>query len=365
MCVRKLQDKILIGILCVFIALGLFATVLTPARAFSPSENRVLAQMPDVTLKSVLSGKFMSDFETYLTDQFFARDLWVGMKYYCERALLKQENNGVYIAGDRLFLRFDRPDDKRVTQNLNAVDKLHAATGVPVSFSLIPTSAYIYADALPKHAPTYDQQELFDKAASTEGYFDLSQMLLEHRDEYIYYRTDHHWTSLGAYYAYCAIAAQLGYTPIELPQNGVSVPDFYGTLHSRGGVRGIAPDEIVYYPFDNLTLYAEDAEHPLYDLKQAEAKDKYSLFLGGNWGTAVIRNENIKTGEKLVLVRDSFSNALAPLLAQNVSELHLVDPRYYKLPLSQYVKDNGIDRVLVLYQTANFVQDSSIVMTAR
>lgn len=362
---KKRQNKILIVILCAFITIGFVATLLTPSRAFSPMENRTLAQMPELTAKSFFSGKFMSDFEKYLTDQFFARDVWVGMKYYCERALLKQENNGIYISGDRLFMRFDAPEDKRVTANLNAVEQLSQTTGVPVLFSLIPTSAYIYADQLPKYAPTYNQQELLDKAALLPQYFDLSQTLLGARGEDIYYRTDHHWTSLGAYTAYRMIAQQLGYEPLALPENGVAVPDFYGTLFSQGGVRGIAPDEITYYPMDNLSLYADGEDRPLYELKFAEEKDKYSLFLGGNWSTAVIRNENVKNGEKLVIVRDSFTNALAPLLAQHVSELHLVDPRYYKLPLAQYVQENDIDRVLVLYQTANFVQDSSIVLTAR
>ena len=127
-------------------------------------ENRTLAQRPEFSLSSFFSGQWARDSEAYLTDQFPLRDTWVGLKYICERAMLRQENNGVYFAGNRLIARFDPPEESRVESNFAAVDQLAQNTNLPVRLLLAPTSAYVYRDLLPKNAPSYDQQALFNRA---------------------------------------------------------------------------------------------------------------------------------------------------------------------------------------------------------
>lgn len=351
---------------CLFLAGGLIWNLLTPARAFSPMENRTLAQKPEFSWQSLFSGSYTSEMETYLTDQFAGRDGWVGLKYYCERALLKTENNGVYFAGDsRLIERFDPPAEGRLESNLAAIADMQKNAGLPVHFSLIPTAAWVYREDLPQNAPSWDQQQLFDAAAQLPQYFDLSQTLYDARGLPAFYRTDHHWTTAGAYTGYTVIARALGFEPLPLPEESVIVPDFYGTLYSQAGARGYAPDEIVYYGADGLSLWVDGEEKPFYDLSYADQKDKYSLFLGGNYPVCVIKNQNNPGGERLLLVKDSFSNSLVPFLARHFSEIHLIDPRYYRLPVSQYAAENGMDRILVLYQTKNFLQDTAIVLAAR
>lgn len=367
-----MQDKkrciALCALFCLFIAGGLVWNLLTPDRVFSPMENRNLAQKPAFSLQALFSGEYTADMETYLTDQFAGRDWWVGLKYYSERALLKTENNGIYFAGgDRLIERFDEPVEGRPENNLAAVSALAEATGLPVDFSLIPTAAYIYADSLPKNAPGYDQQGLLELAAQTlpQQYFDLSQVLMENRDLPAFYRTDHHWTSDGAFAAYEVIARRLGFEPLPKPEGKTVVTGFFGTLYSQAGARGYESEDIVYYDASGLSLWVDGEEKPFYDLSYVDQKDKYSLFLGGNYPVCIIRNEQNPDGEKLLLIKDSFSNSLVPFLARHFSEIHMIDPRYYMLPMSEYTSQNAIDRVLVLYQTKNFVQDSAIVLVAK
>lgn len=363
---KSKMPLIITALFCVFLFAGLLWNILTPDREFSPMENRMLEQRPVFSWQALFDGSYTSDAETWLTDQFAGRDWWVGLKYYCERALLKTENNGIYFAdGDRLIERFDAPADGRMEQNLSAVAGLGDVTGLPVHFSLIPSAAWVYREDLPANAPNWDQQLLLDAASDIDGYFDLSQTLYDVRGLPAFYRTDHHWTTAGAYAAYEVIAREMGFDPLPLPEDGVTVSDFYGTLYSQAGARGYAPDEIVYYNIDGLSLWVDGEEKPIYDLSYADQKDKYSLFLGGNYPACIIRNDQNPDGERLLLIKDSFSNSLVPFLAQHFSEIHLIDPRYYMLPMSEYTQQNDIDRVLVLYQTKNFLQDSSIVITAK
>ena len=185
----------------------------------------------------------------------------MGLKYICERAMLKQENNGIYFAGDRLIARFDPPDETRVEQNFAAIDALAQNTGLPTRFMLVPTSAYIYQDELPANAPSYDQQQLLDRASQLQQAENIpvAQALLDAREEYIYYRTDHHWTTKGAYLAYEAYMKAAGredeiLTQEELEAVKQETPDFYGTLYSQAGARFYEPDTITWYDFPGLTM---------------------------------------------------------------------------------------------------------------
>ena len=354
--------------LCLFPLLGL----LQPDREFSPMENRTLAQKPAFRLSAFFSGQWAQDCESYLTDQFPLRDAWVGLKYVCERAMLRRENNGVYFAGDRLIARFDPPDQSRVESNFAAVDRLAQNTGLPTRLLLAPTSAYLYADQLPKNAPSYDQQQLFDRAEALETAQNIpvSQLLLERREEPIYYRTDHHWTTQGAYWAYASYMEAAGRREEILAQEDLApyrrqVKQFYGTLYSQAGARFYQPDAITYYDFPGLAMEQPgDEPQPIYDLSFAEQKDKYSLFFGGNPPQFCIRSQNPQAHGSLLVVKDSFANSLLPYLALSYREIYVFDPRYNRDSLRQFAADCGADEILILYQTANFAQDANIGLLA-
>lgn len=368
------------ALFCAFIGLFLVANAATPSREFSEMENRNLEQMPKLSVDSLLSGQFMKDFETYTTDQFVGRDGWIALKSTTERLLGKKENNNVYFCDqDTLITRFDQPDAAKVTENLNYVSTFAENAGIPVTFSLIPTQACIWADRLPDGAPNASQTDLLDQAkAAVPGatWADLYSPLWEHKDESIFYRTDHHWTSLGAYYGYTGLAEALGYTPVPLDTYTETIrsTEFYGTVFSSSGVRWVSPDTISTYVPDTgitVTSYTYDSNgnpvevpRSLYDESYLSVKDKYSMFLGGQQSLGVVKTPNADK-PKLLIIRDSYADSLVPFLTPHFSEIHLIDLRYYKLSIADYIQQNGIDQALVLYSIPNFCTDSNLFWMTR
>ncbi len=368
------------ALFCAFIGLFLVANAATPSREFSEMENRNLEQMPALSVDSLLSGQFMKDFETYTTDQFVGRDGWIALKSTTERLLGKKENNNVYFCDqDTLITRFDQPDAAKVTENLNYVSTFAENAGIPVTFSLIPTQACIWADRLPDGAPNASQTGLLDQAkAAVPGatWADLYTPLWAHKDEDVFYRTDHHWTSLGAYYGYTGLADALGYTPVPLDAYTETVrsTEFYGTVFSSSGVRWVSPDTITTYVPDTgitVTSYTYDSNgnpvevpRALYDESYLSVKDKYSMFLGGQQSLGVVKTPNADK-PKLLIIRDSYTDSLVPFLTPHFSEIHLIDLRYYKLSIADYIQQNGIDQALVLYSIPNFCTDTNLFWLTR
>ena len=378
------------ALFCAFIGVFLAANAVSPDRAFSEMENRNLEQLPEVDFGTpeklfrdgnFFNGQFMRDFETYTTDQFVGRDFWVGLKSSTERALGKKENNNVYFADqDTLITRFDQPDAGDVTNNLNYVNNFVENVDIPVVFSLIPTQACIWADRLPEGAPNASQTDLLSQAqgaVSGATWADVYTPLMEHKDEDIFYRTDHHWTSLGAYDGYTGLAPALGYTPVPLSDYDATVrsTEFYGTVFSSSGVRWVRPDTITtYVPEDGITVVShtyDNAGNPVEEPRELyvesflSVKDKYSMFLGGNQSLGVVKNANNPDGPKLLILRDSYADSLVPFLTAHYSEIHLIDPRYYHLSVKDYVEQNGIDQALVLYSVPNFVTDQNLFWITR
>lgn len=373
---------------CGFLAFFFAANLISPDRDFSQDENRYLAQLPtldagDFKLSldpfsgesgDFFSGKFMSDFETYLTDQFVFRDQWIAAKALAERAAGKGENNGVYLCDqDTLISRFETPDPERVADNLDYVNKLVENVDIPVYFSLIPGKVSVWADRLPDGAPNASEEDILAQAEeSTQArWVDIAAALEARKGEDIYYRLDHHWTSLGAYYGYAALMEAMGLeaAPLSDYEKTTVSTDFNGTTYSSSGVRWMAPDAIdIYVPEEEITVTAWNGSQPeagvLYDWSKLEVKDKYSFFLGGNKPLVVVEGRNTD-GPRLLVIRDSYSDSLAPFLTADFSQVHLFDPRYNKTPVSQYVAENEIDQVLVLYSVANFVSDGNLFVLSR
>ena len=377
------------ALFCAFIGVFLVANAVSPDRTFSEVENRNLEQLPAVDFGTpeklfrdgnFFNGQFMRDFETYTTDQFIGRDAWVDLKARTERALGKKENNNVYFAdNDTLITRFDQPAADRVTENLNYVNKFVENVDIPVVFSLIPTQACIWADRLPEGAPNASQTDLMAQAQGAvtgATWADVYTPLMEHKDEDIFYRTDHHWTSLGAYYGYTGLAQALGYEPVSLDSYTETVrsTEFYGTVFSSSGVRWVSPDTIsTYVPDTGITVVSHTydnkgnpVEEPrsLYVESFLNVKDKYSMFLGGNQSLGVVTTPNTDK-PKLLIIRDSYTDSLVPFLTPHFSEIHLIDLRYYKLSIQEYIQQNEIDQALVLYSVPNFVTDSNLLWIAR
>ena len=360
----KTYSRFLTAFFCVFLGGLLVWHVLLPDREKSETENRTLAQAPEFSWTALVDGSYTKKVETYFADQFPLRDGWTGLKARAEQLIGKSEFNGVYLCGDTLISKVERPDEALVEKNLSYVDRLSGKTDIPVYLGLIPSAAEIWKGKLPAGADSWDQTALLAQSA-----VDFQSTLSAHADESIFYRTDHHWTTLGAFYGANALLEVLGKEPLKEDNFTVEMASdsFHGTLYSQSGIHWLEPDTMEFWVEDaglNVTSWRNGTPEPgsLYDRSYLEKKDKYSAFLGGNQPLCVIKNDNVTDGSKLLLVRDSYSDALAPFLAQRFSEVHLLDLRYYRASTVQYAEENGIDAICVLYSVQNFISDRNLVL---
>ncbi|PWL48564.1 MAG: hypothetical protein DBY36_08950 [Clostridiales bacterium] len=361
-------------VFCAFIAVCFLVNLIKPDAEISELENRELAQRPELTLKTFFSGKFMQDYEAYITDQFFARDTWVTAKACAELALLKTDINGVLIGSDGLLVQqFAAPDAERVRANASFVEAFAASAGVPVYFTVIPSAAALWGDRLPANAQNADQQALIEEIFSlvpSAHTIDACAALSAHVDEPIYFQTDHHWTSLGAYYGYTAACEAMGLDAAPLGAPFLSESGFFGTASSACGLRPGEGDSVeLYVPAENaaaVTVYEGSGERAaaLYDMDAFRKSDKYAVFLGGNYPRVVIRSA-VSDGGRLLYIKDSYANACAPFFTENFSEIHMIDLRYYKKSVADYIRDNKIDAVFVAYSAANFVSDTNMMFMTK
>lgn len=369
---QDLYHRLVTGTFALALAGTLALSLSTQDQAFSSTENRTLSQKPEMTAEDVQSGKFMTDYETYITDQFPGRDMLVAMKSIVEKLAGKQENNDVFFGQDNTLInRLETPSQEDLDKKQGYINALGENLEVPVYFGLIPSAATVWADRLPTGADTADEtaiiQDLYAGLNSDIDTLPLVETLLDQKDQDLYYRTDHHWTSRGAYYGYKTLMETMNLSPVSLEdyQETVVSEEFYGTTFSSSGVRWLPPDSISTFVPEKESIKVTSnftgtpVEGALYVPSFLEVKDKYSYFLGGIQPLCIIETEHTDAPSVLV-IRDSYSDALAPYLTENFSEIHLLDLRFYNSGVSGYVQSAGLDQVVVLYSLTNFASDSHL-----
>ncbi len=352
----------------VFIAVFAAAGLLIPSRTYSDLENRYLAQKPDFTLESFLKNEFSQEYEEYCNDQFPARDQWVTLKSVTETALGKTENNGVVLGRDgQLFNKVIRLDTETWESHTDALLQFAQKHSGNVTVTIVPNSYSVLSDKLPAGLHLLDQQSVigsfYEELAPYAQTVDLFPALSDHAGEYIYYRTDHHWTTLGAWYGYESLCGALSLTPVPLSSfEGHEVPGFYGTYYSRSRLSGAQEDTITWYdiPVESVSCDGTQMDG-LYDLSRFEIRDKYSAFLHGNHGITVIRGKNPETQKRLLILQDSFGNSIAPYFSQNYAEVTIIDLRHFAPSISQFIAENGFDDILVLYSFDGFLDERSVL----
>lgn len=359
---------------CAFIGGVAVISLLLPDVEFSPLENRYLQKPPKLTAETLRDGTFMEDAEDYVSDHILLRDFWVAAKAWSERLSGKRESNGVYLAAQNTLInRVDDPAPAKLEKDMGYLDALVGNVSVPVYFGLIPSAAEIWSDRLPSGAPTADEKGIIDGLYFSTGAntIEMYDALSAHSGEDIYYRTDHHWTSLGAFYGANAVFEAMGLEPLDLSDyRPATVTDqFNGTSFSTSGVRWLPPDSIeTYIPDEGIRVTSWFKGTPeagsLYVDSYLDVKDKYSYFLGGRQPLCVVEKED-SDGPRVLLVRDSYSDSLTPFLTERFAEVHLLDPRDNLSSIKGYVEENGIDAVVVLYSFSNFAADDNLFLLGR
>ncbi len=369
--------KLITAIFCVFVLFFSLVSFFVPDRDFSEMENRNLAQLTSPTLQKIFFPKedeqsFMEEYESYLADQFAGRDAWVTLKSFTENKILgKTVNNGVFICDNLLMRKIDPPSDKVRDSNVSAINSFAKRTGVPCYIMFVPSASEILYEKLPPFAPTWDQTDYIRGIySSLEGVtaVDITDALLEKRDEYIYYRTDHHWTADGAFIAYNELRRAMGEAPVSADDYKVSevTHSFNGTLSSDSGAVGIEYDTMKKYETDHsVTLDIFDGQNwvtrdSIYFDEALEIKDKYTYYLGQNNPIVTVRS-SAEDGKKILVFKDSYSHCFAQFMTGDYSEITLVDMRYIPAKIDNYVNASDYDEVLFIYSIDVFCHQNDLV----
>ncbi|MCR4780403.1 MAG: hypothetical protein K5876_04830 [Ruminiclostridium sp.] len=352
------------------ISLPVLTFVFNPSdpEPFSENENKKLAKFPEVSFNSFRDESLMNGIEDWFSDRFFGREEWIRAKNGTERLLGKTDVNGIYTADDRMIEIWEGFDPEYVGKSLNAVNKFAAKyPGKPMYFLLAPTSQEVYSGLFPQGAPIGSQTALFEFCR--DNLKDITAInviptMKTHSADYIYYRTDHHWTSFGAYLAYYDAAKVMGFKPSELNEFDIehASDSFRGTLYSKTLDNGVTPDVIDYYHLrgaGDITLTIGDNTYDsLYFRDFLKVKDKYSSFLGQNSPQMEIQTG--AEGPSLLIFKDSYAHSMIPFLTAHFSRITVLDMRYIKDGVSNHVNVDDYDSVLFIYNAITFSQDRDI-----
>ena len=379
---QKITNRItVVTFLVLIFGFSLFFFIL-PDQSFSAEENRSLRPFPKFTWKKLALGTFGDEINDYFADQFPARDLLVGLKGYTENALGKGENNGVILGKDgqlqtRLFDMLladgsvardsDRFDPQTVQKALDGINR--AEENLEVPFSVLLAGRVIDVTPSASDYPTDYSDALFDQLRLGVGdgvdYIETVSMFREKYEagEYVYYKTDHHWTTLGAYYAYVEVMRSFGMEdeiiPMEAFEKEVASTAFYGTAWSAAGMKFVPPDALEIWHLENeneFTVVADGTPlNGFYSRSYLEKKDQYSVFLDGTHDVVTVTKEG-EDRQTLVIFKDSFANSLAPFLAQHF-DLVLINlsSRRDFTNVSKLVAEYGGDRALMVYTVENVI----------
>ena len=334
----------------------------------------MLATKPKFRLSSLISGDYDEKFEAYMDDQFVGRDMWRKLKVTVDRIGGSRLENGVYIGTNgQLLEQIEVADENHLAANIKAIKSFsESQSKIPVRMMLVPDAANVLNHSLPALAKPEDQTQMFSMVRKDLGdrveWIDVSTELNKHKTEKIYYKTDHHWTTLGAFYAFQAAAPSLG---IEGDLSGKYVSyavsdSFNGMLASKSGVNLGEKEQIdIYVPTeedtDLIVDYVDEGKRStsLYDSSKLKEKDQYTVFLGGNSSLLDIRTVSTST-KRLLLVKDSFANSFIPFLTPYYREIVVVDPRYYSGTINDLMDSYRISEVLFLYSGNTFFKDNNI-----
>lgn len=372
---KKEYLKIIYKIISIIISLTIIilsiGSILKKDILFSKKENRLLTQLPALSFDSIISRKFMTDFENYSAEQFIGRDNWITIKTSFNSILGNTKSNGVY-KGKKGYLLEDivTPNKENLDKNILAINDFVQKNKLKTYMMVVPNIAGIFNQYLPLFAPVRNQYSdlkyLKESIDNNIEWVDIREKFLQHKDEQLYYYTDHHWTTLGAYYAFCELAKHLnnGADAFNYEHYYIS-NDFVGSLASKSGFLPEKKDTIQVFvadqTIDYTVEYVEEQEKTatVYKSEMLESNDPYTVFFGGNYPLIEINTTQIDKNN-LLIIKDSYANSLVPFLIPYYKKIVMVDPRYYYNNLSDLIKQEDINEILFLYNANTFFEDNSL-----
>lgn len=372
-----MKNKIFFAIFMVVWVVIVIINFIWPKQVFSQEENRMLATIPRFSFESFINGDYLNGVNDYINDHFAFRNFYLKLNSWWEIDVMgKKENNNVYIGKDGyLFEKFKFGDEEKnnVTGNLEIISDFADSMkkqNVPTYFVLVPNSIYINNDKLPNNVEVPNQKEIineiYNKTQDTNNVNVVDILDEENNNRQLYFKTDHHMNSDGAYIVYNEFCKTANLQPVPIQNfNRVTVAnDFLGTFDSKAQMQNQEADEIFVYENETNTQikeakYDKQTTDSIFNEEFLKGKDKYSYFLNGNNSRAIIKT-NVDNDRKLLVVKDSYAHIMSQFLVQNYSEVHFLDPRYTNFDYEEYAKENEITDVLFLYNVSTFLQDTNV-----
>ncbi len=366
--------SLLTVVFCVVIFGGGISLIFGEDKAFSETENRVLASMPSLSLYSLKDGSFMKDFETYLTDQFAFRDEIIRLKTLADRVAGKTKTGGAYIGKEGWLFSVPTAFDEKRTEELTEKIRAFADSNKDsrISFLLSPNSSYVYSEMLPDGLSLPDQSYLIEDVENYTGskridFVKLSEVFRSKKDELqLFYKTDHHWTTRAAYIAFTELMKSWEKPVGDVKFDFLTVADgFQGTLSSKAGITSSSDIIELCVPQNSVLTYVADYEGgekktaTLFDSSKLETKNKYEVFTGGNYGKITV-STTASVKDTLLIVKDSYANCMLPMLTPFFAKIVVFDPRYTKEKLSALMEEETFTHILFLYNLDTFLADTSL-----
>lgn len=361
---KKITEYPLLIIIPILIFGMLFGYIFGRDVEFSDVENRYLTTCPRPAAGALADGSFMSTFETYTNEQIPFRNALIKAKAVMEMCLLKCENNDITKGKDGYLFTKVTAEDAQLSKNIQIIARFINDSGRNVAVAFAPTATQIYADKVPKGMPVLDEKSEQERlhaalaACPTAVAVDLFPIIESHKDEQLYYKTDHHWTTGTAYYAYEEICRAMNLEPVDITTLQASyAPDFYGTLFAKYKGVGVSPDTIEYYDV-SVKNYETDKStfNNLMDYSKLDIYDKYAMFLYGNYGKAIIDTDT-DNHKDLIVFKDSYANCLIPFLTYNYDTITVIDLRYFGDSVSELLSANADADILMLHNYSFLNED--------
>ena len=359
----------------VFIAfITVFAVLLAvlPKQDYSQNEKKVLASFPEFSAQTLMSGDFSSGIDTFTSDQFPFRETFVGISSYFDLLCGRNGASGVYKCADGYLIATPETLDKDLcARNITRLCDFAQDNSLPATMMIVPNAGYILKDELPANHESYPDDEIYDIAQKNAGktdIVDLREVFKGNLDKQIYYKTDHHVTTQGAYLMYTAFCEKNGLTPVTEFSKKETLTDFYGTNYSKSGLWAQKPDDVEIWHSANNYKYEvtiddvtkKQTYDSLYFYDHDKNMDKYPVFLDGNHAVVTVKNEDVKNGKSIMILKDSYAHCFATFLCENYEEVVMVDMRYYRGNVSELAKEHDTTELLILYG-ANNISDSTDV----
>lgn len=359
------MKKIISIIITIIVISVVLMFMFVPKKEFSYNENRYLEKFPEVSIDNIMSGKFMNKLDSYIADNFPFRESLLSLKSKLFRVLGVYKQSDVYYGSDnKLYQEYMEPSNSDVV--IKRVNRLKDNIDSNVYFMLVPTSIYVNKDKVSKYNLSYDEGKTIDyyKDKLDVKFIDVRDSFKKNREDYLFYGTDHHWTTRGAYLGYLEYCNSLGINPNKYEFEIVN-KKFYGTLYSKVLDNSLEYDYIEKIKDDTkYKVYFDDNSEEsdtLYYDEYLDKKDKYSYFLDNNHSLIKIENLDSNNDNSVLIIKDSYANAFIPLIGPHYKNIHVIDPRYYTLSISDYINTNKIEEVVFVYNVLTLGDDLGIV----